>query len=100
MKKILTILMIMMSITLFAQKYEYKIKLKDVTNMGEAKMVTDYLRSIFNVYPTFNDSTDFFEFKSDFYINKSGFEGYMTEEGYAVLFFDKKELIGIKEEEK
>ncbi len=100
MKKFLTLLLIMISLSTFAQKYEYKIKLEDVTNMGEAKMATDYLRDLFKTYPTFNDSTDCFEFKADLSVNQTNFESIMNDEGYIVLFFEKKGLIGIKEEEK
>ena len=100
MKKIIILILIMFSCVFAnAQKYDYKFKIENVSSLPEAKMVTDFLRSIFNVYPNFNDSTDYFEFKSDFYINESGLKGYLNEEGYNLLYFNRLEPKAIKEEE-
>lgn len=100
MKKtiIFTVLMFF-CIFLKAQKNDYKFKIENIQSLPEAKNATDFLRSIFNVYPTFNDSTDCFEFKSDFYINESGLKGYLNEEGYKLLYFSRIEQKAIKEEE-
>lgn len=100
MKKTISTLFLLLSLAVNAQKYEYKIQVKDVTNLADAKMITDYLRDIFKTYPSFNDSTDCFEFKSELNINKQGFEYYMKDENKIVLIFERKNLQVIKEEEK
>ena len=100
MKKTIFTFFLLLSLVVNAQKYEYKIQIKDVSDLASAKMITDYLRDIFKAYPTFNDSSDCFEFKSEMNINKQGFEYYMKDESKVVLIFQRKNTEVIKEEEK
>jgi len=99
MKSIITIFCLFFSFLIQAQKFEYKIKIKEINNLPEANSITDYMKDIFKTYPIFNDSTDYFEFKSDMNINKRGFEYYMIDEGKILLFFTRTDLTALKEEQ-
>ena len=48
MKKIVILIALIFScVFVNAQKYDYRFKLENVENLAEAKMATDFLRSIF-----------------------------------------------------
>lgn len=98
MKKILFIIAFIFTLSGKSQDFEYTIKLTGVENLSDAKMATDYLRDLFEVYPTFIDSLDFFEFRSDIFIDKLGFEYYMLDNGYIVAYFYRTDLLGVTEE--
>jgi hypothetical protein len=99
MKKIFTALLILMSIGLFAQNpyYSYKVKLQGVENIESSKVPGDYLNMIFKSVPTFSDSLNEFEFTSQIALVENGFKYLMQDDGYKVIFFERKEIVKTKE---
>ncbi len=91
--------MISSSLLSISQSYNYKIKLDGVADPASAKYATDPIRELFKVYPTFNDSTDFFEFNSNVQVGLFEFGDYISAYGYSMIFFYREELLA-KEEEK
>ncbi|MEO6304328.1 MAG: hypothetical protein ABIP51_14275 [Bacteroidia bacterium] len=83
---------IMLSCVLSAQTFRYKIKLQNVTNLPEAKYATDPMRSLFETYPTFNDSLAIFDFSSSVFIEESYLINYMQDKNYDVTFFSYEAL--------
>jgi len=98
MKMIYFVMLMFFCSSVKAQKYEYKFRIDNINNLSGAKMVTDLLRNVFIVYPNFNDSTDYFEFRSDFYMSESDLGAYLSEDGYSLLYFNRIETNAIKEE--
>lgn len=91
MKKSLTLLILTSGLGLYAQpSYHYKFKLNAVTNLAEAKMITDPLRQKFKTYPTFLDATDYFEFDADTDVTQVGLSDLLNSFNYALTEFDKQ----------
>lgn len=94
MKKIATLIFILMSCFVYSQTsqdlYSYKIKLQGVTNPEEAKAATDYIRVMFKTNPVFNDSLDCFEFNSYVGVVENGFRYYIQDTGYQLISFTKE----------
>lgn len=70
-------------------RYHYIIKIKDVNDLPSAKESTDWLRSIAKVYPTFNDTTNNFDFYSTENLTYVDVVTKAVENGYTVLYFNK-----------
>lgn len=101
MKKILFILLLLFSVSSFAQnRFHYTIKLDSVTPVQ--KDAVTWLNGMFGTYPTFNDSTGCFDFYSNFDISQELFTQKAWDRQYNVSYFTKaKILIAVprKEEE-
>lgn len=81
-------------------KYQYHIKLQNVTNIAEAKMVTDVLRNYYKVYPLFNDASDSFHIISEVNISHGAFNQIATANGLVVLEYKViKDIIKEEKEE-
>ena len=90
MKKILTLFIILCGFSVYAQAtYHYKIKLNAVTNIAEAKNITDPLRYYFKTYPTFEDATDYFEFDSDADVTLADLTALLNGYSYTISEFYK-----------
>lgn len=89
MKKLLLILVfIFSSIVGFTQsRFHYVIKIEGITNLASAKESMEWLRNIFEVYPTFNDTTDCFNFYSSTLIDSTKLSNKGLENGYEVKYF-------------
>lgn len=72
----------------FSQDYHYKFSLNGVVDLATAKEITDPLREKFICYPSFNDSSDFFEFNSINEITLNDLQLYLLPYGYTILFFE------------
>ncbi len=80
--------------SVYGQEYRYQFQLKSVTDLADAKMVTDVLRPVFNteavpfkVFPAFNDATDQFDFVSEIAVSKEELEAVLTSNGLELLGF-------------
>lgn len=102
MKKILIISILILTLKSFSQDFTYKIKIQNISNLSEAKMITDHLRNLFKCYPTFNDSLDTFIFTSRENISQSTLNITLSQNGYIIQKYDRfiRQEIIIKEEEK
>lgn len=90
MKKLLTLFIIICGFSIHAQStYRYKFKLNAVTNLAEAKNITDPLRFYFKTYPTFEDATDYFEFNSDVDVTLADLTTLLNGYSYTVTEFHK-----------
>ncbi|HLP57078.1 MAG TPA: hypothetical protein VK151_18710 [Fluviicola sp.] len=85
----------------YGQEYRYQFQLKSVTDLAEAKMVTDVLRPVFNteaapfkVFPTFNDAVDQFDFVSEIAVSKEELEAVLAANGIELLSFSS--ITGVK----
>ena len=85
MKKIITTALIFITCHSYSQDYHYKFKLDNVSNLGDAKMATNELRHLFDVFPTFNDSTDYFDFISGSTVEQSTLQNAIAPAGYVIL---------------
>lgn len=87
--------MLFFSIKMFSQTsiFSYKIKLQGVTDSISAYRVSDVMHNMFQARMSYNNSTECFEFNSKINMNETGFEYNMTDEGYKVIIFEKKEFI-------
>jgi len=82
--------------TSFGQEsIHYKFQLADVNDFASAKMVTDVLRPIFNtaeapfnVYPTFKDETDYFDFFSPIEVTKIYLAALLSDAGIELISFE------------
>jgi hypothetical protein len=91
MKKSLTILLLSTGLAMNAQSsVHYKFKLNAVTNLAEAKLITDPLRSHFKTYPTFVDATDDFEFDSYEDVTQAALSSLLNGYGYSIAEFSKQ----------
>lgn len=100
MKKLILILLLIAGIAK-GQDFTYKLRLVNVTNIEEAKLVTDHLRNAFKTFPTFIDSTNTFQFNSNVNTTKIELVNYLNQYGYTISFFGKvmrEEIIFINEE--
>jgi len=91
MKKSLSLLLLTSGLGLYSQpSYHYKFKLSGVSNLGDAKMITDPLRNKFKTYPTFIDMTDYFEFDSQVDLTEVNLSGLLNPLNYTLIEFGKK----------
>ncbi len=88
MKKILS-LFLFLSVNTFSQDFSYKIKVANITNIQEAKLLTDPIRFKFNSFPIFNDTTDKFEFNSTSNITQIELVTLLSQHGYTLIKFEK-----------
>lgn len=86
--------------SVYGQEYRYQFQLKSVTDLADAKMVTDVLRPVFNteavpfkVFPTFNDATDQFDFVSEIAVSKEELEAVLTANGLELLGFNSIQYV-------
>lgn len=93
--------------TVFGQEYRYQFRLKNVTDLAEAKMVTDILRPVFNteeapftVFPTFNDLTDQFDFVAETVISKEELEAVLITNGLELQNFSSIQVVKSQTEER
>jgi hypothetical protein len=93
---------IFLSSRVLSQDFTYKIKIQGVTNIPEAKLITDPLRFKFKAFPIFNDSTDTFEFNSNVNITQIDLISILTQQGYTLIKLEMsmRGVLTIKEEEK
>lgn len=77
------------------ESIHYKFQLADVSDVASAKMVTDVLRPIFNtpeepfnVYPTFKDETDQFDFYSPIEVSKIYLAALLYDAGIELVSFE------------
>lgn len=99
MKKLMLILFMFLGISVFSQEFKYKIKINSVNNIEEAKAITDPLRYMFKCYPTFNDSTDYFEFTSNIDVTKKEITLLLAKNGYLIYSFEKSKKAEIINDE-
>lgn len=97
MKKILTTLMLFLSVTVFAQNKTnnsniiYKIKLAEVASPGEAKIARKDLYDLFDSsLQTYSVTDSVITIKSSFDESDVKFKNKLTSYGYTVQFFSKK----------
>ncbi len=91
MKKSLAVLLLSSGLALNAQpSVHYKFKLNAVTNLAEAKMITDPLRNHFKTYPTFVDTTDYFEFNAYVDVTQTALSNLLSNYGYSIAEFNKQ----------
>lgn len=91
MKISLVILLLSSGLGLNAQpSFHYRFNLNAVTNLAEAKMITDPLRNHFKTYPTFVDATDDFEFDSYTDVSQSALSTLLSAYGYSIASFSKQ----------
>lgn len=100
MKKLLLSFVLMISCLGWSQDYHYKFKLDQVTNLGEAKYATDVFRHLFEVFPTFDDSNDQFDFISVNVITQEELALVLNAEGYVILSFERIEIPNDPDDEK
>lgn len=102
MKNIFMIFMLFFSINVFSQDFTYKFKVSNVSNIESAKKVSENLRNLFNVLPTFNDSEDVFIINTNLNFDKSHIVNYLSQYGFNIDTFSKRmrEQIYFKEEDK
>lgn len=102
MKNIFMIFMLFVSINVFGQDFTYKIKVTNVINIESAKVVSENLRNLFRVLPTFSDSVDIFTINTNLNFDKNYIVSYLNQYGYDIDSFSKKmrEQIYYKEEDK
>lgn len=100
-------LFLLFNTTVYGQEYRYQFQLKNVTDLAEAKMVTDVLRPVFNseevpfkVFPTFNDVTDQFDFVSKIAVSKEELEAVLTTNGLELLGFSSIQSVKSETEER
>ncbi|MCH2234584.1 MAG: hypothetical protein MK078_10050 [Crocinitomicaceae bacterium] len=68
--------------------YNVYIKLAGVTDVHAAKYATDPIRYKYKTFPTFNDSTDQFEFVSIYNFPEEEISLLMSAEGYTLEFYE------------
>ncbi len=91
MKKSLSLLFFTCGLGLYSQpSFHYKFKLNAVTNLAEAKMITDPLRAKFKTYPVFLDVTDYFEFDADVDITDQDLSTLLNSLSYSLTEFNKQ----------
>lgn len=101
MKKLILILSIFLALNTFGQDFTYKIKITNVNNIEEAKLITDPIRFKFKAFPLFNDSTDTFTFNSNVNVSYNELNDLLNIHGYTIIELKKSmRLQYIKEEEK
>lgn len=82
---------IVISLTLILQiQFSYTIGISGVTDFASAKEITDPLREEFKTFPTFNDSTDLFEFNSWVDIDSTELSQKLNQYGYSINYYKKK----------
>lgn len=90
MKKVLlSIVLMLISILSFSQRYKYEIKL-NITNIEEIKMVQNQMFLIFDKMPTYRQSDSLLIVRSDVDINKIAFDQKI---GYTSIIFNRIEII-------
>lgn len=89
----------------FGQELRYQFQLKNVSDLSDAKMVTDILRPVFNtedvpfrVFPTFNDVTDQFDFVSEIAVTKEQLEAVLIANGLELMGFSSIPFVQPKTE--
>lgn len=90
MKKILFLLLmffLFVKVGFSQNRFHYLIKIEGVTDLVAAKESAEWLRNIFEVYPTFNDTTDCFDFYSSTLIDSTKLSNKGIESGYEVNYF-------------
>jgi hypothetical protein len=89
----------------FGQELRYQFQLKNVSDLADAKMVTDILRPVFNteevpfrVFPTFNDVTDQFDFVAEIAVTKEQLEAVLIANGLELMGFNSIPFVQPKTE--
>jgi hypothetical protein len=89
----------------FGQEFRYQFQLKDVSDLADAKMVTDVLRPVFNTvevpfrfFPTFIDGVDQFDFVSEIAVTKEELEAVLVANGLALIGFNRIPVVESKPE--
>jgi hypothetical protein len=87
--------------SLFAQqRYHYRFELQGITDGPGAKVVTDFLRPVFNntespyaVFPDFNDELDIFDFFSDIPVTREQLEIALAPHNIMVTSFSNTDTV-------
>jgi len=89
----------------YGQSLHYQFQLKNVSDLAEAKMVTDVLRPVFNseevpfrFFPTFNDGADQFDFVSEIAVTKEELEAVLVANGLELIGFNSVPFVQPKTE--
>ncbi len=89
----------------FGQELRYQFQLKNVSDLADAKMVTDILRPVFNTeevpfrfFPTFNDVADQFDFVSEIAVTKEQLEAVLVANGLELIGFNSIPFVQAKTE--
>lgn len=89
----------------FGQELRYQFQLKNVSDLADAKMVTDILRPVFNteevpfrVFPSFNDATDQFDFVAEIAVTKEQLEAVLIANGLELIGFNSIPFVQAKTE--
>lgn len=89
----------------FGQELRYQFQLKNVSDLADAKMVTDILRPVFNteevpfrVFPSFNDATDQFDFVAEIAVTKEQLEAVLIANGLELIGFNSIPSVQAKTE--
>ena len=101
MRKILLLIFIITASVAYNQDlpdYHYQFKLDGVTTLGDAKYATDVFRHKFEVFPTFDDVNDRFDFISITYIDESELGAVLTPQGYVIIEFIRTEVQEVPDE--
>lgn len=91
-KSIYLIVLLFSGFFITAQEYQYKIKVKDVNTLAEAKLVTNPLRENFYTYPLFDENSKQFVFNAKQLVNEDRVEAMLEMIGYELLYFKRTEL--------
>jgi hypothetical protein len=100
MKKVLSIAFIFLFVQAYSQTYTYKFSIKNVSNRGEAKAITDPLRDNFKTFPTFNPDTKYFEFTATEKVTEEKLNAILDQKGYRLLSYQRTEVIKPEQDNK
>lgn len=89
MKNLVLFIFLAIATSVNAQDSHYEFSIKNVTNLVEAKYITDPLRFLFNSYPTFIDSTNKFSFNCVTNVSKQDLKTVLNSYDYELEYFSK-----------
>lgn len=97
MKKIITLLAVFFSVSLFAQApasstFNYKAKFEGVNTPEKAQEVVNTMKTVYRTTAIYNESSGEFDFSSTMSINQTAFNRMMSGEGYIIESFEKTEV--------
>lgn len=94
LKGVLMLLLCLIAFPAISQQYSYVFKIDQVTSAGEAKMITDPIRKLFNessnpysTFPRFIDARDEFSFTCPLVVTREQLEQLVTGLGHTVTEF-------------
>ena len=100
MKKLLLIFTMCFTLNTYSQDFTYKIKINNVTNISEAKNITDPIRFKFKAFPEFNVKVSLISLNSNVNVTKDELTSLLSNYGYTILDFSKSMRAQIIKEEK